>query len=332
MLAEELLAPLAFEAESEERSRVDEESWTPAFAADAAESGWHAGDFGLAAFLCLCGTVLIGVTLAPGVEVARAARCKESVGCTYTYDMAVGGTPLPVPIAAAAAGNEQSCCDSCCDTLGCVVATYLNATGACLLYATDTRVIFKGAAVCALAETDVTDPVDATRRFIQNLLGASAVFARFGGFVVVYFLNKLQGLIGYAGASLAQSILKPREAAITSSALSTAQFARQGRLQPSGLSAASWGAIADPGDTPPMTWTEARRGLGLSIRQALWSCGMRLLLYAEFCMSHYSIAARSSLSYTATACADGIGCSRSAISAYLLRTIAPCRNAMGVDT
>ena len=282
MLAEELLAPLAFDAESDERRRVDEESWTPPFAADAAQFGWRAGDFGLAGFLCLCGAVLIGVTMAPGFEVARAAQCVESVGCKYAHDMAVGGTPLPVPIAAAAAGNEQSCCDSCCNTLGCVAATYLNGTGACLLYATDTRVPFKGAAVCALAESDVTDPVDATRTFIQTLLGASAVFARFGGFVVVYILNKLQGLIGYAGVSLTQSILSPREAAITASALRSARFAGQGRREPAG-SKASWGAIADPGDTPPMTWTEARRGLGLSIRQALWSCGMRLLLCAELC-------------------------------------------------
>jgi hypothetical protein len=97
----------------------------------------------------------------------------------------------------------------------------------------------------------------------------------------VYIVNKLQKLVGYDGASLAQSVLTPREAAITASALKTAKFAREVRRHPSEASTASWNAIADPTGTPPMTWTEARRGLGLSIRQAVWSCGTRMLLYVE---------------------------------------------------
>lgn len=280
-----LLASPTSEAENEsgEPTRVDDESWTSALAADPGQSPWHVGDFGLVAFFVLVGVLLIGITLWPGFEVARAAQCKEDTGCTYTAGVAVGGAPVPNPLTAAAAEDEQGCCSICKDTMGCTVATYLNATGACLLYATDRRVPFAGAAVCALAGSDTTDPVDATRALIQLMLGASAVFTRFGGFIVVYIVNKLQGLVGYAGASLPQSFLTPREAAITASALRTAKFVSEGRGQLSRASAASWDAIAEPATTPPVTWTEARRGLGLSVRQAVWTCGIRLVLYVLCC-------------------------------------------------
>ena len=42
---------------------------------------------------------------------------------------------------------------------------------------------------------------------------------------------------------------------------------------------AGWNAIAEVSNRAPSTWTEAREALGLSVRQAVWSCGSKLLLW-----------------------------------------------------
>ena len=244
---------------------------------DSDDSRWRRGDIVLAAVFAAVGTVLLGIALAPGIEVAAAAQCKPDAVCDYIegYAMKDGLT------GAAEADSRTSCCSLCSRAAGCAAATFMNATGTCLLYSSDAerRVPFDGAAVCALPASDASDPVGTTRSLAEALLGASALTVRFGGLALVFLVGQLQDMIGYDGASLAQSVLKPRQAAITAAALAAARFAPEGRGRAPDESMAGWGLIAEPGETPPVSWTEARRGLGLSVRQAVWSCGTRLLLW-----------------------------------------------------
>ena len=98
-------------------------------------------------------------------------------------------------------------------------------------------------------------------------------FERFGGFAFAFLLGKLLELVGYGGAGTVNTILSPRKAAAAA-----ARAAAEADGQAAGA-AAGWDAIAARKKEPPSTWTDARVALGLSVRQAVWSCGGKMLLW-----------------------------------------------------
>jgi hypothetical protein len=119
--------------------------------------------------------------------------------------------------------------------------------------------------------------VSLTRAWIDSLLGASTLMVRFGAIPLAFMQMLLLSLAGYPDASLAQTVLAPRQAALLSDA---AEHARKQDDWGKVPKAAAWQAIVnDDSKVPerPSTWNAARNKL--SVRQAVWSSGMKLLLW-----------------------------------------------------
>lgn len=68
-----------------------------------------------------------------------------------------------------------------------------------------------------------TGSASAARAWLENLLGASALMVRFGGFAFALAQSLLIGLVRYKGASLPQVVLAPRKAPVISRAVSDAR-------------------------------------------------------------------------------------------------------------
>ncbi len=119
--------------------------------------------------------------------------------------------------------------------------------------------------------------VSLTRAWIDSLLGASTLMVRFGAIPLAFVQMLLLSLAGYPDASLAQTVLAPRQAALLSDAAEHARKQDDWRKVPK---AAAWQAIVnDDSKVPerPSTWNAARNKL--SVRQAVWSSGTKLLLW-----------------------------------------------------
>jgi hypothetical protein len=132
------------------------------------------------------------------------------------------------------------------------------------------------------------------QRKLQTLLGASSIITRFAGIGMVYVQGWLLRQVGYNGAGLGQSILVPRRAAVVHEATELIALEAIKKRKGSSGSASSeipvvatWDAIVALNRDAlrsnalerPSSWAEARVGLGLSVRQAVWSCGNKLLLW-----------------------------------------------------
>ena len=128
------------------------------------------------------------------------------------------------------------------------------------------------------------------------MIGGAAIIVRFGYIFVAYALTVLQTLCGYRGASLAQTVMAPREAARAVAASAALQ------VEPT-PDAARWDAIAGEAwpDTffnrnayageggglrgalsinmTPATWTDVTGALGLTRRQSIWSAASILLVW-----------------------------------------------------
>ena len=109
-------------------------------------------------------------------------------------------------------------------------------------------------------------------------LGGAVLLVRFKELCAITGLGwieqKILRAVGYGGASLVSTVLAPRkaaEAARSSAANNDRTIATR--------AVASWQAIAARSEVTPSTWTEARLALGLSVRQAIWSCGIKLLFW-----------------------------------------------------
>ena len=260
-----------------------------------AEQAWLCGDFALAALFVALGAALLFLALAPGYNVASSNKCNSRDPCIFTENYAVDGHRLDglLPVSSNGTVGKQECCKECKDHPGCTVATYLyrlettTAPATCLLYLDNTKeswfkmkvatIPFAHAAVCGLP-ADAARSGSATRDEVETALGASALLMRFGGFALLLILGRMKDLIGYGGASLGQTVLKPRHASVVAATLREQAQTRDEAKFVQVPEAASWVAIA-AGAGPPSTWTAARRGLGLSVRQAVWSCGTKMLLW-----------------------------------------------------
>ena len=86
--------------------------------------------------------------------------------------------------------------------------------------------------------------------------------------------DKILHCVGYGGAgSLFGTITDSRQAAVAARSSQTRGATGHD------LCATSWDAIAAPSTKQSTTWTEARIAQCLTVRQALWSCGAKLLLW-----------------------------------------------------
>ena len=246
------------------------------------------GDKLLVAFFALVGAAGLGLSLWPGWDVAHAEECTARRTCTYTEGQAFGHATDPVAASWVNDGRE-GCCTACTKHVDCAAAIFLDAkaTGPmvnCIMYpkATPETVSLDGASLCSLP-SDGDGATSVARGSLETLLGASAVLTRFGGFAFAFLLGKLLELVGYGGAGTVNTILSPRKAA--AAAARAAAGAAEAEGQQAAGAAAGWDAIAAQKKSsffpsePPSTWTDARVALGLSVRQAVWSCGGKMLLW-----------------------------------------------------
>lgn len=239
------------------------------------------GDKLLVAFFALVGAAGLGLSLWPGWDAAHAEECTANRTCTYAEGQAFGHGADAVAASWVSDGRE-GCCTACTKHVDCAAAIFLdaNATGPmvnCIMYpkATLETVSLDGASLCSLP-SDGDGATSAARGSLETLLGASAVLTRFGGFAFAFLLGKLLELVGYGGAGTVNTILSPRKAAAAAARAAAGQAEAEGQ-QAQG--AAGWDAIAARKKEPPSTWTDARVALGLSVRQAVWSCGAKMLLW-----------------------------------------------------
>ncbi len=151
-----------------------------------------------------------------------------------------------------------------------------------------------------------------TRAWIDSLLGASTLMVRFGAIPLAFVQWLLLRLVGYPDASLPQTVLAPRQAALLSDA------AVQARKHPDWgkvPKAAAWQAIVnvDRSDERPSTWNAARNKL--SVRQAVWASGTKLLLwhwtqplsyFAVFGAYFFSLSPNQKLFGTVVAVREGV--------------------------
>ena len=213
---------------------------------------------------------------------AHAEECTANRTCTYAEGQAFGHATDPVVAASWVNDGREGCCTACTKHVDCAAAIFLdaNATGPmvnCIMYpkATPETVSLDGASLCSLP-SDGDGATSAARGSLETLLGASAVLTRFGGFAFAFLLGKLLELVGYGGAGTVNTILSPRKAAAAAARVAAGAAEAEGQ-QAAG--AAGWDAIAARKEEPPSTWTDARVALGLSVRQAVWSCGGKMLLW-----------------------------------------------------
>eukprot|EP01045_Picozoa_sp_COSAG04_P017836 COSAG04_NODE_1607_length_6175_cov_6.046906_3_plen_489_part_00 len=237
---------------------------------------WGLGDQLLAALFALVGTTLVGASLVPGWETYRTpgGECTATRSCAYTNGVAYGHRADAVAASWVEDGRE-GCCGECNRQADCAAATFFDATAAgqsanCIMYGAPLpeTIPLEGAALCSLP----SDGFSAARD--SPLLGATAMLTRFGGFLFAFLLGKALEAVGYGGVGLVGSVLAPRQAGVDAAGIKDARQAAVAAVP----EAAGWDAIAT-GDDAPSTWTEARVALGLSVRQAVWSCGSKLLLW-----------------------------------------------------
>ena len=237
-------------------------------------------------FFVLLSTALLIASLVPGWESAQADECTAHPSCAYEEGLAVshgGGTQ---PLAATWVDGRESCCGSCAQHAGCGMATFMNTSAThgaivpnCFLYenvTTTQKVAVDGTSLCSLPDHGAVSTV--VLGSLETLLGGSAMLTRFGGLILGSMVSKMLGSVGYGGAGLASSILAPRKAGTAAARWAAGEAAEGGHTVGVPV-AASWDAIAARSEWPPSTWTEARVGLGLSTRQAIWSSGTRILLW-----------------------------------------------------
>jgi hypothetical protein len=201
--------------------------------------------------------------------------------------------------------GRQRCCNTCGQNEDCAAAIYLNEnytfrkivqpdnfpgiTGNCFLYnkpVGDQLFPMDGVSLCAMPlERGAQGKLVLWRGMLHDklnvevLLGASTLITRFGGFVFNFLWGKVLELVGYGGAGLTDTVLLPRAAAAASAHALAAQ-----RHDPTVPVAASWNAItgkflATEGAVCAPSWAQARGSLGLNARQAVWSCGAKMLLW-----------------------------------------------------
>eukprot|EP01045_Picozoa_sp_COSAG04_P006226 COSAG04_NODE_302_length_17393_cov_6.251417_15_plen_615_part_00 len=256
-----------------------------------------AGDRLLLALFSLAAVLLLGASLFPWVEVARAAECSPNRTCSYTEGLAIGHGAEPVVehvVAVSEVDGREACCTACGQTKDCAKSTYFsndhtNATTSsvnCVMFADPVpeATPLEGAALCSLNPDDVAAARGSLERQLETLLGFTAMLTRFGGFLFTIFLGTALEAVGYSGAGLVSSVLAPRQAGAAAAAIASAEREGQAAVVPE---AAGWDAIGKWGKLlllqsdvdAPSTWTEARVALGLSVRQAVWSCGSKLLLW-----------------------------------------------------
>ena len=256
-----------------------------------ADEQWVPGDFALAAAFVFIGLMLFAVAVTPGLHVAVTPACSGGGDCYYTADYAIDGHDLEQLIrlgvdsrnhttsSEAQHDGKKECCQACKDNPACIASTYLSAATTCLLYSDYIgQVPFEGATACVLPSDD--GATSTIRAQLESLVGASALIVRFGGIALLLAIGRLMELVGFGGASLPQSVLVPRRAGVVAAAIAEAVRSEEsdGDAAAAVPLAASWEAIA-VGAGPPSTWTAARRALRLSVRQAVWSCGTKLLLW-----------------------------------------------------
>ena len=249
------------------------------------------GDKVIVGLFVVVAAALLVLSLVPGWQTAHAVECTPNRTCTYEEGAAIGHAAAPVGAAWVMGdeGGREECCDACGRQGDCVAATFLdvNATGPsvnCIMYGRGQleRTPLPGASLCSLPSDGVWAAQDSLERQLETLLGAAAILTRFGGLALIYLLGKLLECVGYGGAGLAKSVLTPQQAGVVAAAVARAK--REAAAEAAAVpEAAGWDAIAywttTYGDGAPSTWTEAREALGLSVRQAVWSCGSKLLLW-----------------------------------------------------
>eukprot|EP01047_Picozoa_sp_COSAG01_P078843 COSAG01_NODE_14724_length_1418_cov_1.672479_1_plen_323_part_01 len=206
------------------------------------------GEAGLLLMLVVLASV--GLTVALSSAYPSDSDCRAPPpSCTFTDGYAVGLRRGLV--GAAWATNRSACCDTCEDhgapqqAEACAAAVFLNTSNAssvctlslfqpnCLLYgaeAADTAPVpLAGASLCRPSSAQersashswlyqqVVGQQSAQHWLhseLSDLLGASAMLVRFGGLLFVSLMPKVLGCCcDYRGASLAQTLLRPRAAA-----------------------------------------------------------------------------------------------------------------------
>ena len=260
------------EPEPERRPRPDEPS-----------GEWGLGDMLLAALFALAASVLLVASLVPGWEAysTPGGECSAKRTCTYSEGVAFGLHVDPVAAVWVDDGRE-GCCAACNRHEDCVVGTFLAGADAkvtrlnCIMYAgAEAEVVaLEGASLCSLP-SDGSIVQDSLHRQLETLLGATAMLTRFGGFLFVFLLGKALEAVDYGGAGLVRSVLAPRQAGVDAAGIKDARQAAAAAVP----ERAGWDAIVRERSRAPSTWTEAREALGLSVRQAVWSCGSKLLLW-----------------------------------------------------
>eukprot|EP01046_Picozoa_sp_COSAG06_P007712 COSAG06_NODE_381_length_16594_cov_7.199454_7_plen_638_part_00 len=260
---------------------------------------WGPGDRRLRALFVLVGAALLVAALLVAISDSGsgsgAGECNRT--CTYTEGVAFGHSADLVAASWVEAGRyltaKEACCVACNNQAGCGAATFLPETldpANCFMYKKPLpeTVSLDGAAVCSLP----SDGTSAAQGSLDTLLGAMAMLTRFGTVLFAFFLGKALEAVGYGGAGLANSVLAPRQAGVDAAGIKNARQAAASEVP----ERAGWDAIAvslaelTNADSEarrqgfsdmdaPSTWTEAREALGLSVRQAVWSCGSKLLLW-----------------------------------------------------
>ena len=113
---------------------------------------------------------------------------------------------------------------------------------------------------------------------LHKIMSSIATLTRLTNVVFKYTLRRVEDKIlhwvGYGGAtSLFGTVTASRQAA------TAAKLSQAASTTGHDFAATSWDAIAAPSATPPTSWEQARSAQRLSMRQALWSCGAKLLLW-----------------------------------------------------
>jgi hypothetical protein len=184
------------------------------------------GDKLLVLLFALLSTLLLGFALVPGWESAHAKVCDAKVeNCTYRVGFAVDHRMLP--LAASMQAQREGCCDACQKHPNCGAATFLDANATardptpynCFIYPVSSMHSVaqeQDASLCSPL-TEGASSMARLRGWVQEkmetLLGASAMLSRFASFAMMFVQAWLLRKIGYGGAGIGQTILKPRQAA-----------------------------------------------------------------------------------------------------------------------
>lgn len=182
----------------------------------------------------LAGLIALAVALGAGLRVGFSglAQCADTdpAFCSFEDGKALGSPATPI-LAAAYAENRTACCALCSATEGCAAASFLppqhvppvGPEPSCLMFDGDNVAVSypqAGAAVCRPPEA--VRVVGALAAWMdsdgpgedQAMLGAAPLLLRCGYFIAAVVLSWLQGLCGFRGGSLPESVMAPRVAAL----------------------------------------------------------------------------------------------------------------------